>query len=99
MVKRERNSGIYSVNSKLYFGYDNWIGEKELRYRLAPLDGDRSLQIMDLPKIDLVGGLNQLEIDCEKLGLKSGQKYSLEITDSKGVNFYLDFQYTTKENK
>jgi len=99
MVKRIPNSGKYTAHSKVFFGYDNRLGERELKYSLVPLNGDKLKENIELPTIELKAGLNQIVLDCSSFGLKNGNKYSLDITDAKGGKYYLDFKFYSKMQK
>ena len=93
MLKRQMDPSVYLFSGNIHFAYKNLAGEKELNYQVYPMN-DSNKKIADLPKIELVSGLNQIDIEIGKqLKLKKDQAYVLEVTDQKKRKYFLGFRY------
>lgn len=67
------------------FAYDNWEQRKKLEYRIYPV-GEQELEVPNLPQIDLVTGLNTVDLNLLNLPqITPDTDYYLEIRESERV--------------
>ena len=91
-VRSVRDSKYCLAKQALFFSYLNKYDEKILDYSISPISGKGVIKKDELPIFELLPGLNQLNLDCKRLGLEEEAMYLLTIRNKKGASFYLEFK-------
>jgi len=91
-AKKELNGSYHVFKDQLLLAYKNHLSETELRYVIYPIN-NKQKKLKNLPTLKLSSGVNTLEIDPKKLKMKKGERYILEIEDSRNQRYFLEFQF------
>jgi len=94
IVSNETENALYSAEDVLRIKYENIANDSVLVYSIYMVDNPDST-ITDLPEIQLIRGVNKIDIDLASLETFAIDTfYILEIEDANERKYFLRFLYT-----
>ncbi len=98
MMKTVPDGSYYLAHKgQVRFAYYNRYEQKNLRYKIIPINGQGRPIDAELPVITLVEGMNKIDLDLSAAqGFQHGAPYIMEVVNGDGSPAYFEYIYETQ---